>query len=90
MNSKKELKKAINSVCENLFLECVAYTVYSKAPAKENIDAIMTSILVMQMDYLCRISHPEPGMKAKEYYKKLKADFSKQASEIIDQINNLE
>jgi hypothetical protein len=42
----------------------------------------------LQSDYISRISHPEPGMPAKAYYKKLKEDFIAQAGDIIDQINN--
>ena len=36
-----------------------------------------------------RISHPEPGIPAKQYFKDLREKFTAQASEIIDQINNL-
>jgi hypothetical protein len=42
----------------------------------------------MQSDFICRISHPEPGMPAKKYYQKLREDFVAQASDIVDQINN--
>jgi len=40
----------------------------------------------MQADFISRISHPEPGMKPKEYYKDLKDKFAAQASDILDQI----
>ncbi len=43
----------------------------------------------MRKNLVSRISHPEPGMKQKEYYKVLIADYHKDVSEIIDHIRNL-
>ena len=40
-------------------------------------------------DFIKRVSHPEPGIKAGDYYKNLTKDFNKQVSEIIDQIATL-
>ena len=54
-----------------------------------NAEAVLSSILRLQSNYICRISHPEPGMEAKQYYKDLREKFSIEADEIIDQINNL-
>jgi hypothetical protein len=42
----------------------------------------------MQMHYLSRVSHPEPGMTPKAYYKDLREKFGKQVTEILDQINS--
>lgn len=43
----------------------------------------------MNENFICRVSHPEPGMPAKAYYKDLIAEFNKQASAIIDQISTI-
>ena len=40
-------------------------------------------------DFIKRVSHPEPGMAQKAYFKDLVANFNKQASELIDQITSL-
>ncbi len=42
----------------------------------------------MEDDFIRRVSHPEPGMLARVYFKDLREKFVAQASEIIDQINN--
>jgi hypothetical protein len=55
----------------------------------QNIDALFFSIIKLQANYTSRISHPEPGIPAKQYFKDLREKFTAQASEIIDQINNL-
>ena len=90
MANKRTLKHSINLICEDLFAECVAVSLYGNSDSNnDNIEALIYSILKMQADFICRISHPEPGMSAKKYYQKVKEDFVAQASDIIDQINNL-
>ena len=86
MANKRSLKHAINSICEELFAECVASSLYGTENNKENADALLFSILKMQKNYIARVSHPEPGMKASEYFKDLREKFSAQVSEIVDQL----
>lgn len=89
MTNKRNLKKAINGICESLFAECVASSLYNGKPDDNAVDSILTSIINVNSDYIRRISHPEPGMAPKSYYKRLIADFDKSAAEIVDQICNL-
>ena len=89
MSSKRDLKRTINYVCSDLFAECVAASLYSGKPEKEDIDALLASILTMHDQYVRRVSHPEPGMKANTYFKNLISQFNKEISEIIDQISNI-
>ena len=89
MSSKRDLKRTINYVCSDLFAECVAASLYSGKPEKEDIDALLASILTMHDQYVRRLSHPEPGMKANTYFKNLISQFNKEISEIIDQISNI-
>jgi len=89
MTNKRDLKKIINCICSELFAECMASSLYNGKTTKENVDALMQSILVIHNDYIRRISHPEPGMKPKKYYNNIIEEFKKQVDEIIDQIDNL-
>ena len=89
MANKRTLKQAINLVSEELFVECVAASLYGNEKHPENTEALLQSILKMQADFISRVSHPEPGMKAGTYYKNLRESFTKQVSELVDQINNL-
>jgi len=88
MANKRTLKHAINGICEELFAECIAASLYG-AKHKENSDALLFSILKMQSNFISRVSHPEPGMPARAYFRDLREKFSAQASEIADQINYL-
>ncbi|MBR1447288.1 MAG: hypothetical protein IJ588_00890 [Prevotella sp.] len=89
MANKRTLKHAINLVCDELFTEAVAASLYGNDNNHGNAEALIYSILRTQSDFVCRVSHPEPGMKPHLYYKDLREKFSAQVSEIVDQINNL-
>ena len=86
MSNKRDLKKTINYICSELFAECVAASLYNGKPNEDNVNALLSCILMIQNDYVRRISHPEPGMKTQAYFKDLIKNFNKQTSEIIDQI----
>lgn len=89
MANKKELKRTINSICSDLFAEAMAASLYGNKDNKEAADNLLPAIIITRNDFISRISHPEPGMKAKQYYKKLVSDFSETASDIIDKIGNI-
>ena len=89
MTNKRVLKKSITQICEAMFMECLAASSAAQKSSQENFEAVIFSIARMQNDYLSRISHPEPGMPAKQYFKVLREKFAAQASELIDQINNM-
>lgn len=89
MANRRTLKKQINLICGELFVDFVAASLYGNTPNKEETEAILFSVAKLQNNYISRVSHPEPGMPAKKYYKDLREHFSKQVSEILDQINNL-
>ena len=89
MANQRLLKHAINSICEDLFTECVAASLYGADTHKDNADALLFSIIRLQKEFTCRVSHPEPGMPAKKFYKDLREKFAIQVNEIVDHINNL-
>ena len=88
MANKRTLKRHINYVCSELFAECVAMSMYSAKANDEDVKALLASILVIHNDFIKRVSHQEPGMKAAAFYKDLVTNFNKQVSEVLDQISN--
>ena len=89
MANKRNLKKIINYICSDLFSECIAASLYNGNRKQEEINAILTSIIIVQHNYICRISHPEPGMPPKAYFKDLKDKFMSNIGEITDNIANI-
>lgn len=62
---------------------------YSSKTTEEDVNALLASILVIHNDYVRRVSHQEPGLAPKLFYKDLVNSFNKQVSEIVDQVVNL-
>lgn len=89
MANKRNLKRNINYVCNELFSEAVAASMYSSKTTEEDVNALLASILVIHNDYVRRVSHQEPGLAPKLFYKDLVNSFNKQVSEIVDQVVNL-
>lgn len=89
MANKRNLKKNIKNVCTSLFAECVAVSLYATDNKKIYLAPLFFSILKLEDNYLKRVSHVEPGMKAKDYFKDLKTRFISEVTEITDQINAL-
>ncbi len=90
MANKKDLKRTINNVCSELISESIATVLYEGKKDVDNVDAIISAVLKIRDDYVRRISHPEPGMPQKDYFRHLIIHFNEQASEIVDQILNLD
>jgi len=88
MANKRVLKRVINEIGEELFAEYVAATHYDESKHNENPELLM-SILRTRDWYISRVSHPEPGMPAKVYYRDLVDRFQKQVNELVDQLNAL-
>ena len=83
MANKRTLKHAINGICEELFAECIAASLYGAGDHKGNTDALLFTILKIQANFISRVSHPEPGIAARAYYKDLREKFSAQVSEVV-------
>ena len=88
--NKRQLKRTVNSVCTDLFAECVAASLYSARSNEENAQALLASVVTIHNDFLRRISHPEPGLAAKLYYNQLSKDFNNAVSEVLDHIEDFQ
>ena len=89
MSNKRDLKKVINFVCDELFAECIAATVYNGNADPKNVESLLLNIVDLRADFVSRISHQEPGLPAKKYFNDLEDSFFEHVSEIIDHIGNL-
>lgn len=88
MAKRRILKKKVNYIIGELFAECLIASKLNKEANNEKIDALFVRILNLQNDYICRISHTEPG-NVKAFYKHLTAGFEAEANSIIDKIDQL-
>ncbi|MBR1838768.1 MAG: hypothetical protein IJ786_04340 [Bacteroidaceae bacterium] len=84
MASRKNLKKAIRNITNELLADCVALNLVGDAD-QEKLSALATRALVMEKEYIARVNHTEPG-KVREFYKKLREELSKEASDIAAEV----
>lgn len=88
MASRRELKKNVNYIAGELFMECLVNSLYVPGTDKAKADKLMGEVLEMQDEFISRISHTEPG-NVKGFYKKFREDFNKKVDEIIGAIGKL-
>lgn len=87
MANRKDLKKSIQMITSELVTECyIAHGMLEKFDDKQ-FKEILERIVCVNNDFLSRVNHPEPGRKAKEYYKVLCKDFDAKVAEIIEILN---
>lgn len=89
MANKRQAKKAINRLANDLLAECVSIMHYQKPTSQEDVDNIMLAILSMEDEMIRRINHIEPGISAHKYFQKIKIDITNDIHEIVDDINAL-
>lgn len=89
MANKKNLKKSIGAICDALFADCIAITMYGGKTDEANANSVLASVLTIRDNYVRRISHPEPGMPAKTYYKDLVDKFNVEALGVIEQLESM-
>lgn len=88
MASRKDLKKNISLIIEELITECMIRSQMVPGTDKAAADAIIMELIGTDADFTSRISHTEPG-NAKKYYAAFYADFNKQIDSIIEKIESL-
>ena len=71
MANKRELKKTLNYVCGELLSETMLVGMLEKNVDNSNVDNLLAAIITSHHDFIRRISHPEPGMPQKKFYKKI-------------------
>ena len=89
MANKRALKKNVNLICDELYIDFIAASLYGNTHDDKILANIVETIDKMQSNTLSRISHPEPGMSKGKYFKDLKKQFKTSVLEIADQISNL-
>lgn len=92
MAKRRILKRDITYVAGELFMEALVCKLYVPGVNTEKADTIMSRILDMQDDYVCRAGKPDgKDNKAlvKEYYRKLRADLQQEVDAIAAEIGKL-
>lgn len=88
MAKRRELKKAINDVSSVLLIECIAAQQSHPNVAAADIENIVKSIMLMQDDFVSRLSHVDKT-QVRRFFTQLHDDLAVSTNEIIDAIYHL-
>lgn len=89
MAKRRTLKRNIEVICSELLAECIAISLYESKAKAEQVESLLYSIVKIESHYISRVSHIQPGLSAKAYFKDLVAKFTDDVNEIVDHINNM-
>ena len=80
MASRKKLKKSINNICSDLML-VYAVVLQDQPQASESLQQVGADILALNVEFVKRISHTEPG-SVRLFSTKLREEFSEKVRNI--------
>lgn len=86
MASRRRLKKSINLICDELFVDCVALSMCGQGD-REQLSVLMTEVLTLRDDYVARLSHTEKGSE-RLFFKKLRDEFTAKVNDLSERIVN--
>lgn len=92
MASRKNLKKWIHIIAEELAMECYVNFMLLPNIKEEDFNAILQKIYNLDREFISRANHPNGTKEAKlvkKYYKSLIEDFNKTVSAIADEMLSL-
>lgn len=92
MANKRELKKEINFISNELIAECLFNKLYIKNSDPQKIDELISRIINCQDDFLRRVNTPdgkENPKLVKKYYKSLIQSFDNKIGEILKELGEL-
>lgn len=85
---RRELKKSVHSMTNELLAECLCIRQTLPNVPVEDIKNLVDSILIMQDEYIARLSHVD-SRQTKAFFRQFRADIINQANELADQIASL-
>ncbi|MBR3021893.1 MAG: hypothetical protein IKH59_05960 [Bacteroidaceae bacterium] len=74
MASRKNLKKTVNFIVEEIVTDCLVQQAL-KDTDENKVDEVLADVLSLQNEFLSRANHTEPN-NVKAFYKDFYADFN--------------
>jgi len=88
MANRRNLKKAVRNISEDLMVECLAVKQDKPGIAQADVENIAKSILMMENEFIKRLSHVDKKQTAK-FFQLFKDDITTSTNEIVDAIFHL-
>lgn len=88
MAKRRNVKKAVHNIGEDLLVECLAVRQDKPGIADADIENIVKSILMLQDEFVCRLNHVDKR-QVKTFFQQFKDDLTSTTNEIVDAIFHL-
>lgn len=91
MANKRNLKKYIHYITDELVLETIVISGFSPVIDQERINALLSKILHVKDEFLARVSGcgDKSNVLVRKYFSSLKFEFNQAVGEILDELNDL-
>lgn len=89
MASRRDIKKDINFLAEQMMAECFSFLRYSPLNELENVLEILHDIEQLRINLLFKVNNRPEEESPQEYYKKIIDELYKQNMELLEQLNSL-
>ncbi len=92
MASKKNLKKDINFLIDEVIGTCLMHQTLNKGKQKEELDDIVNEMLIFREEMIEKVNNPkltEADKNLQTYYRKLYSDLLKKVNETFEQLNKM-
>ncbi len=92
MASKKNLKKDINFLVDDIVGTCMMHQSIGSSKNKDKLDQIIEEVLQFREEIIIQVNNPdlnELGKTPRSYYRKLFQELLQKVDETYDKINSL-
>ena len=89
MASKKDLKKDINFLANQMLSECFSYMEYSPLSNHENVLDILHDVEQLRRNLLYKVNNPPKNGKPKQYYTEVISELYDINLKLLDELNGL-
>lgn len=90
MASRRDIKKDINFLAEQMMSECFSFLRYSPLNYQESVLEILHDVEQLRLNLLFKVNNPPKGLGSiKKYYKELIEELYMQNMELLEQLNSL-
>ena len=89
MASCRDIKKDINFLADQMFIECFSFMKYSPVNNLENVLDILHDVEQLRLNLLYKVNNPPENGSLKEYYRGIIAEMYDTNMKLLEELNSL-
>ncbi len=89
MASCRDIKKDINFLADQMFIECFSFMKYSPVNNLENVLDILHDVEQLRLNLLYKVNNPPENGSLKEYYRGIITEMYDTNMKLLEELNSL-